>query len=51
MIHVTDWLPTLLAAAGADETTHPGIGKVDGKNQVTKYCCYCTPLHPMGEIT
>ncbi len=37
MMHMIDWLPTLLHAAGADQETFPELADLDGVDQVTTY--------------
>ena len=34
IIHITDWLPTLLEAAGANEEIFPELADIDGISQV-----------------
>ncbi len=37
MMHMIDWLPTLLHAAGADQETFPELADLDGVDQVTTH--------------
>ncbi len=34
MVHITDWLPTLVTAAGGNLQNYPELQNIDGKDQV-----------------
>ncbi len=34
MVHITDWLPTLISAAGGDPYDYPELDDMDGIDQV-----------------
>ncbi len=35
MVHITDWLPTLVTAAGGNLQDYPELQDIDGKDQVS----------------
>ncbi len=37
MVHVTDWLPTIIHAAGGDVSDYPELDDLDGKDQVNLF--------------
>ncbi len=39
MVHITDWLPTLIRVAGGDLSDYPELQDIDGTDQVLLMYC------------